>query len=131
MERESKISVPQGLSDSFPIRSRLVPGLVEGRVRVRACPREVGVKTPASDTVAFSLIPILGAFYVGEMPVFPRNGAWEELVIPNALALLLSNPDVQNRCVLLYYVSVSEGSFAQKWLLSGSASHPATRKFDQ
>ena len=59
------------------IRSRLVPGLVEGRV----------VKTLASDTIAFSLIPIPGAFSVGEMPGFPRNGAWEELVIPNAIAL--------------------------------------------
>ena len=80
MGRESKISVPQGRSDSFPIRSRLVPGLVEGRVRVR-------VKTLASETVAFSLIPISGAFSVGEMPGFQRNGAWEELVIPNAIAL--------------------------------------------
>ena len=61
------------------IRSRLVPGLVEGRVRV---------KTLASDAIAFSLIPNPGAFPVGEMPGFPRNGAWEELVIPNAIALV-------------------------------------------
>ena len=30
MGRESKLSVPQGRSDSFPIRSRLVPGLADG-----------------------------------------------------------------------------------------------------
>ena len=45
------------------------------------------MKTLGSDIIALSLIPIPGAFSVGEMPGFPRNGAWEELVIPNALAL--------------------------------------------
>ena len=45
------------------------------------------MKTLASDTVAFPLIPIPGAFPVGKMPGFPRNGAWEEPVIPNGIAL--------------------------------------------
>ena len=50
-------------------------------------PAKVGVKTLASGTIAFSLIPNPGAFPVGEMPGFQRNGAWEELVIPNAIAM--------------------------------------------
>ena len=102
-----KNSRPARTPDSFLIRSGLFPGLVQGtgiknsrpartlrfvpysfRALSWACPRgKVGVKTLASGTVAFSLIPNPVAFSVGEMSGFLRNGAWEELVIPNAIAL--------------------------------------------
>ena len=75
-------------NQEFPSRkdARFVP--YSFRALSWACPRgKVGVKTLASGTVAFPLIPNPGAFSVGEMPGFLRNGAWEELVIPNAIAL--------------------------------------------